>query len=125
MAATDVMHRYEVEHIGPAPHMLRNILIALGIFIMAGVIALYYRHAGNASNAAANELGQFRQAMFNRCGGDQFAGPTDPQVAQLYADSSRMRAVVVEQFRLLQREQTRCDDVLKALRSADYPVQVQ
>ena len=123
MAATDVMDRYQVEHIGPAPHTTRNILIALGIFIMAGLIALYYRHADTASNAAANELSQFRQAMFSRCGGEQFAGQTDPQLAQLYADSSRMRAVVVQQFHLLQREPTRCEDVLKALRSADYPVQ--
>lgn len=122
MSATDVMTRFEVEHIGPEPHLFRNALVALGIVIMAGLIGLYYQRADHAASNAAYELQQFRSAMFNRCGGDQFNGPADPKLAELYADSSRMRSAVVQQFHLLRRGNISCDDVRKALRSADYPV---
>jgi len=122
MSATNVMSRFHVEHIGPEPHLLRNALLALGIVIMAGLIGLFYQRADRQENVAAHELHQFRQAMFNRCGGEQFSGATDPKLAELYADSSRMRHAVVQQFHRLQRPETRCDDVAKALRSADYPI---
>lgn len=36
------------------------------------------------------------QAMFHRCGDQQFDGALDPKLAELYADSGRMRAVVVK-----------------------------
>ena len=122
MSATDVMNRFEAEHIGPEPHVLRNALIALGIVIMAGLIGLFYQRMGREKSAAASELQQFHQAMFNRCGGDQFQGSPEPKLVELYADSSRMRSAVVQQFHQLQRPTTSCDDVRKALRSADYPL---
>lgn len=111
-----------VEHIGPARHTLRNALLALSIIGMTGVLTLFYWQSGKSSDMAAGELTQFRQAMFNRCGDQQFDGALDPKLAELYADSSRMRAVVVKQFHQLQRDDTNCLEVAKALRSADYPI---
>lgn len=111
-----------VEHIGSAPHKLRNALIAVSLVGIVGFLILFYWHSGKEANDATAELTHFRQTMFHRCGGTQFDGATNPQLADLYADSSRMRAVVVKQFHMLQRENTDCTEVIKALRSVDYPI---
>lgn len=120
--AHTLTHDFAVEHIGPAPHTLRNILIAVAILAMSGLIALFYWQTGAQDQAAAAELDQFRQAMAQRCHDPQFAGPTDPQLTQLYADSSRMRQVVVQEFHNLQRDNANCEQVTKNLRSVDFPV---
>jgi hypothetical protein len=122
MSATDVMNNYEVEHIGSEPHLMRNAILALSVVILAGLIGLFYQRLGREKSAAASELQQFHQAMFNRCGGDQFQGAPEPKLVELYAGSSRMRSAVVQQFHQLQRPTTSCEDVRKALRSADYPI---
>jgi hypothetical protein len=111
-----------VEHIGAAPNTLRNLLVAGSLVAMVSIIALSHWNDSKLDTAAAAEHSQFRQAMFNRCGGEQFTGATDPQLANLYADSSRIRTVVVQQFHLLQRSNTDCTEVTKALRSVDYPI---
>jgi hypothetical protein len=110
------------EHIGPAPHAIRNLLIAGSLMAMVAVLGVSYWNDGRAETAAAAELSQFRQAMFNRCGGEQFSGAADPKFEDLYADSSRIREVVVKQFHQLQRPNTDCTEVTKALRSVDYPI---
>jgi hypothetical protein len=111
-----------IEHIGAAPHTVRNLLIAASLVAMGSILTLYYWNNGKTDTAAAAEHSQFRQAMFNRCGGEQFTGAANPQLDSLYADSSRIRTVVVQQFHLLQRSNTDCADVTKALRSVDYPI---
>lgn len=87
-----------------------------------GILFLYYWHSGKEDIAAGVELDHFRQAMFSRCGGDRFSGETDPKLTSLYADSSRMRTVVVQQFHLLEQKSADCADVTKALRSVDFPI---
>lgn len=109
-------------HIGPAPHAIRNLFIGGSLLVMVAILGVSYWSDGRADNAAAAELSQFRQAMFNRCGGEQFSGAADPKFADLYADSSRIREVVVKQFHQLQRANADCTDVTKALRSVDYPI---
>ncbi len=111
-----------VEHIGPAPHTIRNALVAFALFAMAGLLAFFYWPRGHMGTPATSELTQFREAMYNRCGGEEFAGPTHAKLAEVYADSSKMRGVVVEQFHLLQKDTTKCADVIQALRNVNYPV---
>jgi len=113
---------FQVEHIGPAPHTLRNILTATGIVLLIGLLSLFYWHTKTDGNVAIGELEQFREAMYNRCGGQQFSGPAEQPLTQLYVDSSRIRTVVVQQFHQLQRANANCEEVVKALRSVDYPI---
>lgn len=116
------MNEAESEHIGVAPHTLRNLFLGASFIAMAAILGVFYWHAAKEDSAAVKELSSFRQAMYNRCGDEQFAGRTDPKLEELYADSSRMRTVVVKQFHLLQQPDTDCGAVAKALRSADYPI---
>lgn len=113
---------FQVEHIGPEPHTMRNIFLATGIALFIALLSLFYWHTRKDSNVAVGELEQFREAMYHRCGGQQFSGPAEQQLTQLYVDSSRMRSVVVQQFHQLQRANANCEEVVKALRAADYPI---
>jgi hypothetical protein len=112
----------QVGHIGSGRHGVRNTLVALGLLVMAGVLLLVYWPGAGVDSHVSGELTQFRIAMFNRCGGQQFVGGINPQLAQAYADSDRLRTMVVKQFHQLQRGSANCEEVRSALQSVDYPV---
>jgi hypothetical protein len=123
MATNAMTDDPQVQHIGSAPHTIHNIMLGVAaLVVMAVLIGLFAWRTSRSDGAATAELSQFRQTMYNRCKDPQFAGPADSQLTSLYADSSRMRTVVVEQFHQLQRDNADCQQVAKALRAADYPI---
>src|SRR4051812_39834901 len=109
MAETTVSQGSQVEHIGAAPHPARNLMIGAGAVALAGLIGLYSFFTGRADKGYAAELDRFRQQMTTQCKMDQFAGPTNPELASLYADSSRMQTVVQQQLAALDRGKIDCD----------------
>lgn len=117
----------EISRIGPPRHTLRNVFVGLAAAIMTALLLVFYWPSSTASSAidsgVAAELGQFREAMYNRCGGREFMGAASPRLVEIYAANPDMRSAVVSQFHMLQRDHTRCDDVMSALRTAGYPLQ--
>lgn len=111
------------EHIGTTPHGKRNLFILGGALVAAGLIGVFYWQGGKSDTAAIAELQSFRQAMATQCKSEQFARPVTPQMNGLYADSSRMQAVVHEQLGNLQRGQPNCENIIKSIRSVDFPVE--
>ncbi len=112
----------QTEHIGTAPHPMRNLLLLAGGVGLLGVMGLFYWQANSAEGASKVELDQFRQAMFTACKDEQFSGATRPEIASLYADSSRMRSVVQEQFGRIKSGKVDCDHITRSLRSVDFPL---
>jgi len=116
----------EITRIGPSKHTLRNTFVGLAAAIMTALLVLFYWPSSTASPAidsgVAAELGGFREAMHNRCGGREFMGAASPQLVELYAANSELRSAVVSQFHMLQRDHTKCADVMSALRTAGYPL---
>lgn len=112
-----------VEHIGDAPHRKRNLLLLAGIVLGGGLMGLIYWHWGQSDSAAAVELQRFREQMATQCKQEQFARPPQKGLSTLYADSSRMQAVVHAQLGNLQRGNADCDQILKSIRSVDFPVE--
>lgn len=112
-----------VEHIGSEPHKKRNLLVAVGIVLGAALIGLFYWREAKSDDIAVAELQQFRQAMASQCQQAQFQKPATEELNKLYADSSRLQAVVVEQGGVLKRGQANCDQVMRALKSVDYPLE--
>lgn len=108
-------------HIGPAPHAARNILVALGLIFMTGLLLKFYWPGADADPHVSGELTQFRQAMFRRCGDLQFGGEIKPQLAQAYAENDRLRGMVIKQFHQLQSSSANCAEVRTALQSVGYP----
>lgn len=125
MTNKQVMQDSPEVHIGSAPHPKRNLLIAAGLVIGGALIGLFYWESDKSSTIAIDELHQFRQEMAHRCNLEEFARPSPTQFNEVYADSSRMQKVVHEQYNSLKRDQTSCDQVLKAIKSVDYPVEAQ
>jgi predicted negative regulator of RcsB-dependent stress response len=112
-----------VEHIGNAAHGKRNGLLAAGVLGAGALIGLFYWQGNKSNDAAIVALQSFRSAMATDCKSEQFARPLAGGLGSLYADSSRMQAVVVEQLGILRRGQPNCDQIIKALKSVDYPIE--
>lgn len=123
MADKIILNSQPVEHIGPPPHIKRNLLLVAGSIILGGLMGLLYWHWGQADRAAIRELGTFRQQMATQCKDEQFARPPQPELNALYADSSRMQAMVQAQLRTLGRGQADCEQILKSIKSVDFPVE--
>lgn len=112
-----------IEHIGDAPHSKRNLLVLAGIVLGGGLMGLIYWHWGQSDNAAIAELQRFRQEMATQCKQEQFARPPQKGLNSLYADSSRMQAVVHAQLGNLQRGHADCEQILRSIKSVDFPVE--
>lgn len=110
-------------HIGDTPHSKRNLLTVAGIVVGGGLMGLLYWHWGKEDHVAIAELQQFRQQMATQCKQDQFARPAPKELSSLYADSSRMQRVVHAQLGHLERGQADCEQILKSIRSVDFPVE--
>jgi hypothetical protein len=111
------------EHIGTAPHPARNLLLGAAALAAVGLVGLYYWNSARSDASAIKELQDFRQTMADKCKQEQFARPASRQLEGVYADSSRMQAVVHEQLGKLQGQQVDCDPVMKALKSVDFPLE--
>ena len=111
------------EHIGAAPHPARNLLLGAAALAAVGLVGLYYWSSAKSDASAIKELQGFRQVMADKCKQEQFARPVSRQLESVYADSSRMQAVVHEQLGKLQGQQVDCDPVMKALKSVDFPLE--
>ena len=112
-----------VEHIGGEPHKLRNLLVVVGLLVGAALIGLFYWREAKSGDVAVAELQQFRQVMASQCQQAQFEKPATVELNKLYAESSRLQAVVMEQGGVLKRGQANCDQVMRALKSVDYPLE--
>lgn len=111
------------EHIGVAPHPRRNAALLIGGLVLAAVLGVYYWQEGVTEKAAKLELDDFRQSMSRSCPNEQWTGATQPTLATLYAESRRMRAVVQVQLASLHSSKADCDQIQRALRGVDFPLQ--
>jgi hypothetical protein len=123
MADKDALKDIPGEHIGGEHHSKRNLLIAVGLVVGGGLMGLFYWQSGKSDSVAIAELQHFRSAMATQCKQEQFARPAPKELNGLYADSSRMQAVVHEQLGSLERGQANCDQIIKTIKSVDFPVE--
>lgn len=123
MTENDTLKKSPEERIGTSSHSTRNLALAGGLLGAIGLITLFYWRTGKSDEVAIEELQTFRSAMATQCKQEQFAKPPQKELNSLYADSSRMQAVVREQFGSLQRGQPNCEQILKTLKSVDFPVE--
>lgn len=73
MADKIILKSQPVEHIGPPPHIKRNLLLVAGSVVVGGLMGLLYWHWGQSDRAAIDELQRFRQQMASQCRDEQFA----------------------------------------------------
>jgi hypothetical protein len=122
-AAVPTYDDLQVEHIGPRPHTMRNVLVSLGVLLMFAMIWFFYWRGETRVAPETTELSQIRAAIWNACQDERFKGPAGPEVLRAYAERSQLRTAVIEQYHALQRGQANCASVLTALRSVGYPIE--
>jgi hypothetical protein len=123
MSSKNVPQNSAPVHIGDTPHSKRNLLVVAGVVLGGGLLGLLYWHWGKTDNLAIQELQHFREQMVTQCKQTQFAKPSPKELNSLYADSSRMQAVVHAQLGRLERGQADCEQILKTMKSVDFPVE--
>ena len=106
------------DRIGAPSHLKRNLWLAIAMFAGAVGMAGYYATSARTENRELDSLAAFR-ASAERC---QWEEPVPDVAKDLYLASSRVRAAVDAQRAALEAGAD-CGDVLKALKSADFPVQ--
>lgn len=110
----------DVPHIGPAHHYLRNLLIVLGLFIMAGLAIAYSLVGGRNDAREVGKLQAFMSAYSEQCDERVANGPT-PLMSRLYLHSDAMQAVVDKQTKALAGGAD-CASVYAAMHAADFPL---
>jgi hypothetical protein len=123
MSSTNAVQNSAPVRIGDTPHSKRNLMVVAGIVVGGGLMGLLYWHWGKTDNLAIQELQQFREQMATQCKQEQFAKPAPKELNSLYADSSRMQSVVHAQLGRLERGQADCEQILKTIKSVDFPVE--
>ena len=106
------------ERIGAPSHLKRNLWLAIALFAGGVTMAAYYSSSTRTESRELDALAQFRAAAA-RC---QWEEPVPDVAKDLYVASTRVRAAVDAQRAALE-EGADCNDVLHALRAADFPVQ--
>ncbi len=118
--ATLTANRPEDTHIGPAPHVGRNVGIALAILFMVALATVYMVFGRRADAREAQQLEAFASAFAAKC--DPAAiGEITPLQRRAYVRSDALQAAIDKQSAALAAGAD-CRDVYSALRAADFPL---
>jgi hypothetical protein len=111
--------------IGAPSHLARNLgFIAAAAALGAGIWG-FYRHSAAVDDAKLAKLEAFRSAYAEKCDAANWRGQAPSVLRDNYLDSERLQQVVDQQNAALAGG-TDCETVLKALKTAEYPLpQVQ
>lgn len=110
--------------IGSGGAGMRNAWMVLALGVVGVVIGIVvWRSSGGAAAEAPEPLQRFRAAIAAECKLDAFGQPADERLIAAYNGSSRMQLVITEQLGMLKRGQASCDQIVKVLKSVNYPVE--
>lgn len=112
------------ERIGSGGSGIRNAWMILALVVGGVAIGMaVWRSGGGAAAEAPEPLQRFRAAIATECKLDAFGQPADERLIAAYNGSSRMQLVITEQLGMLKRGQASCDQIVKVLKSVNYPVE--
>jgi hypothetical protein len=107
--------------IGSASHLPRNLGILAGAAALAAAIAGYTAYSNKQEAAKLSELENFRYAFATKCNATGFDGEAPALVKDAYLTSATLQQAVAKQQTALEAGAS-CEEVLKALRAADFPI---
>ncbi len=112
------------DRIGSGGAGTRTSWIVMALVVVGVVVGLVVWRSGSGAVAQAPEpLQRFRAAIATECKLEAFAEPADERVIAAYNGSSRMQLVITEQLGMLKRGQANCDQIVKVLKTVNYPVE--
>ncbi len=107
--------------IGASSHMGRNIGFVAGAALLGGAIFGFYRYSMQKDNVELGTLEAFRSAYAQKCEAPAWKNEISPMLRDTYLNSSDLRATVDTQLTKLNAGGT-CDEVMKALKAASFPM---
>lgn len=107
--------------IGAASHVGRNVGFLVGAVLAGGAIFGFYRYSMQKDNGELAKLESFRAAYAQKCDAPAWRNEVSPIMRDTYLNSSDLRATVETQLTKLNAGAS-CDDVLKALKTASFPM---
>lgn len=112
------------ERIGSGGSGMRTSGLILALVAIGAVVGfVVWKSGGGAAAQAPEPLQRFRAAVAAECKLDPFAQPADERAIAAYNGSSRIQLVVTEQLGMLKRGQGNCEQIVKVLKSVNYPVE--
>lgn len=118
--ATLTANRLDDTHIGPAPHVGRNVGIALAILVLAALATVYMVFGRRADAREAQRLEAFASTFAAKCDPDAI-GPITPLQRHAFVQSDALQATIEKQLAALEAGGD-CRAVYQALRAADFPL---
>ncbi|MEO6952095.1 MAG: hypothetical protein ABI321_09795 [Polyangia bacterium] len=107
--------------IGSERHTGRTVGIIVAVLVAGAAIGIFYWRSSVNDAPKLQALSDFREAYAKKCpGAKDFEGPTSSYVAGSYLRTPTIQEAVATQAAALATSS--CDDVLKALKLASYPV---
>jgi hypothetical protein len=107
--------------IGAASHAARNIAIVVGAVVLGIAIVAFTSLSRGQDAEKLSKLESFRAAYAEKCDAASFRGEAAPLLRDTYLKSDRLQAVVEKQHSAL-KAGAPCEEIGRALRSADFPM---
>lgn len=107
--------------IGVPSHMGRNAGFLAGAVLLGGAIYGFYRYSSHKDGAELGQLDTFRSAYAAKCDAPAWKGEVSSVLRDNFLNSSELRDTVDQQLTALNSGAT-CENVMKALKAASFPM---
>jgi hypothetical protein len=107
--------------IGAESHVGRNVGIVVGVVALSVAIFGFTSYSNKQDAGKLARLEAFRAAYAEKCEAPSFRGEAPPLLKDSYLRSDRLQSVVEKQQSAL-ASGTPCDEVMRALKSAEFPM---
>ena len=106
--------------IGTEKHTGRTLGIVAAVLVAGAAIGVFYWRTSVDDAPKLKALSEFRAAYAKKCNAKDFEGPTSAYLADMYLRTPTIQDAVTKQAAALATAS--CDDVLRELKLASYPI---
>jgi hypothetical protein len=107
--------------IGAPSHLARNLGFAAAAAALGAGIWGFYHHSATADESKLARLAAFRSSYAEKCDAANWRGEAPAMVRETYLGSERLQQLV-DQQQVALAGGADCELVLKALKTADFPL---
>ena len=107
--------------IGAESHVGRNLGIVIGMVALGAAIVSFTLFSNKKDAAKLTQLESFRSAYADKCEAPSFRSDASSLLKDTYLRSAGLQAAVEKQHSALNSGAT-CDEILHALKAADFPM---
>ena len=107
--------------IGTPAHVARNLFVLLGVGVVVAAFVIFNSWQNKQDALKLQSLESMRALYAQTCDAPAWNEPVQPVIRDTFLNSSHLQTVVETQTAALRAGAT-CEDVTRALRTADFPM---